>query len=62
MKEYEIYVKEVNNIFSILEKLKNVWPNNDNLNHIDEINQYKRAVIQGANYLNKQSASGKKDE
>lgn len=61
MKEYDIYVKEVNNIFSILENLKNKWPNNDNLNHIDEINQYKRAVIQGANFLNKQKTVGKKE-
>ena len=60
MKEYDTYVREVNNIFSILENLKNTWPNNDNLNHIDEINQYKRAVIQGANFLNKQKTTGKK--
>lgn len=60
MKEYDTYVREVNNIFSILENLKNTWPNNDNLNHIEEINQYKRAVIQGANFLNKQKEEGKK--
>lgn len=61
MIEYDTYVKEVNNIFSILEKLKNNWPNNDNLNHIEEINQYKRAVIMGANFLNKQKDEGKKE-
>ena len=61
MKDYDTYVKEVNSIFSILEKLKNTWPNNDNLNHIDEINQYKRAVINGANFLGKQKQSGKKE-
>lgn len=60
MNEYDTYVKEVNNVFSILENLKNTWPNNDNLNHIDEINQYKRVVIQGANFLNKQKTNGKK--
>lgn len=51
MSDYENYVKEVNNIFSILEKLKNSWSNNDNLNHIDEINKFKKAVIKGADFL-----------
>lgn len=55
MSEYENYVKEVNNIFSILEKLKNSWSNNDSLNHIDEINQFKKIVIQGADFLEQES-------
>lgn len=61
MSEYDMYVKEVNNIFSNLEKLKNSWANNDNLSHIEEINQYKRAVIQGANFIAKQNENGKKE-
>lgn len=61
MKDYDLYVKEVNNIFSILEKLKNNWPNNDNLNHIEEINKYKKVVINGANYLDKKKESRKKE-
>lgn len=61
MDDYEIYVKEVNTIFSILEKLKNSWTNNDNLNHIEEINEYKKVVIQGANFLDKQKEKGKKE-
>lgn len=55
MNEYENYVKEVNNIFSIIEKLKNSWSNNDSLNHIDEINQFKKIVIQGADFLEQES-------
>ncbi|MDO5002905.1 MAG: hypothetical protein Q4E39_01570 [bacterium] len=55
MNEYENYVKEVNNIFSILEKLKNSWSNNDSLTHIEEINQFKKAVIKGADFLDKES-------
>ncbi len=51
MNDYEQYVKEVNNIFSILEKLKNSWTNNDNLNHIEEINEYRKIVIRAANFL-----------
>lgn len=55
MNEYENYVKEVNNIFSILEKLKNSWSNNDSLTHIEEINQFKKTVIKGADFLDKES-------
>ena len=53
MNDYEIYVTEVNNIFSLLEKLKNSWTNNDNLSSIEEINEFKNVVIRGANYLEK---------
>ena len=53
MNDYEKYVTEVNNIFSLLEKLKNSWTNNDNLNSIEEINEFKNVVIRGANYLEK---------
>ena len=60
MSDYENYVKEVNNIFSILEKFKNSWFNNDNLNHIDEINKFKKAVIKGADFL--EQKEGKNEE
>lgn len=53
MNDYERYVTEVNNIFSLLEKLKNSWTNNDNLSSIEEINEFKNVVIRGANYLEK---------
>lgn len=53
MNDYEQYVTEVNNIFSLLEKLKNSWTNNDNLSSIEEINEFKNVVIRGANYLEK---------
>ena len=53
MNDYEKYVTEVNNIFSLLEKLKNSWTNNDNLSSIEEINEFKNVVIRGANYLEK---------
>ena len=55
MNEYENYVKDVNNIFSILVKLKNSWSNNDSLYHIDEINQFKKIVIQSADFLEQES-------
>lgn len=57
MSDYEKYVTEVNRIFSLLEKLKNNWTNNDNLNFIDDINEFKNVVIGGANYLDKKEES-----
>lgn len=51
MSDYEKYVTEVNTIFAILEKLKNGWTANDNLTHIEQINEFRKAVIDGANYL-----------
>ena len=61
MNEYETYVKAVNKIFAMWEKLKNNWTNNDSLNHIEEINKYKRAVIKGANILERQREDRKKE-
>jgi len=57
MSDYEKYVTEVNRIFSLLEKLKNNWTNNDSLNFIDDINEFKNVVIGGANYLDKKEES-----
>lgn len=53
MNDYEKYVTEVNTIFTILEKLKNGWTTNDNLTHIEQINEFRKEVIKGADYLEK---------
>lgn len=55
MNNYEKYVTEVNNIFSILEQLKKGWNNEDNLNFIEDINEYKDSVIKTATFLQKQN-------
>ena len=60
MKDYEKYVTEVNNIFSVLDKTKNNWTNNDNLSFIEEINEFKKSVIEGASIIQK-SAKLQKD-
>ena len=60
MKDYEKYVTEVNNIFSVLDKTKNNWTNNDNLSFIEEINEFKKSVIEGASII-KKSAKFQKD-
>ena len=57
MNDYERYVTEVNSIFSILEKLKTSWKNNDNLGMIEEIYEHKNKVINAANYLQQQKKS-----
>ncbi len=62
MSDYEKYVTEVNNIFSILEKLKNSWTNNDSLNSIEEINEYKNPVIQVASFLQNQLKNNSTDD
>lgn len=61
MNDYQKYVTEVNNIFSILEKLKNSWTNNDNLNNLDELDEFKSPVIEGANFLESLASKKKED-
>lgn len=60
MSDYEKYVTEINRIFSLLEKLKNGWTNNDHLNSIEEISEFKSIIIRGANYLEKQDKKERK--
>lgn len=57
MNDYEKYVTEVNTIFSILEKTKNAWTNNDNLSSIEDINEFKKSVIDGASIIQKNMSS-----
>lgn len=54
MNDYEKYVTEVNNIFKVLETLKNAWTNSDSLNLIEEVSEYKTPVIEAATFLQKQ--------
>ena len=54
MNDYEKYVTEVNNIFKVLETLKNAWTNSDSLNLIEEVSEYKTLVIEAATLLQKQ--------
>lgn len=54
MNDYEKYVTEVNNIFKVLETLKNAWTNSDSLNLVEEISEYKTPVIEAASFLQNQ--------
>ena len=45
MKDNNLYMKEVNLLFSILDKIEASWKNNDNLNYIEELRKYKNVLI-----------------
>lgn len=54
MTEYEKYVKSVNKIFENINKMKSTWPDTDNQNLIENIEQYKQVVIDSANLFSKE--------
>lgn len=45
MKDNNLYIKEVNLLFSILDKIEDSWKNSDNLNYIEELRKYKNVLI-----------------
>ena len=48
MSEYNEYVTAVNKIFDYLSKMKAGWNNQDNLNYIESIEEYREVVISNA--------------
>ena len=51
MNNYENYVKEINNIFSIIEKIKTNWNDVDNLKYVEEVNLFKEDIIKYASII-----------
>ena len=51
MKDYNQYVTAINKIFENLDKLKAGWNNLDNLNYIENIEEYKQDVIRTAELI-----------
>lgn len=51
MNNYENYVKEINNIFSIIEKIKINWNDVDNLKYVEEVNLFKEDIIKYASII-----------
>lgn len=45
MNNTEIYVNEVNTIFSALNLLEASWPNKDSINFINNLKEYKEEAI-----------------
>lgn len=63
MDNYNIYVTAVNKIFGYLETMKQNFSEQDNLNYIESIEEYKDAVIRNAEKLkNPQQQSQQKVE
>lgn len=52
MNNLEIYQQQINTIFSCLEKLGNSLKNQDNLNFINNLNEYKKDAIDFSNLIN----------
>ena len=51
MKDYNQFVTSINKIFDYLEKMKTGWNNQDNLNYIESIEEYKQDVIRTAELI-----------
>lgn len=56
MNDYELFVKEINNIFSIIEKTKKEFNNTDNLGYVDNIISYREDVLSCAALIEKSSS------
>ena len=48
MSEYDQYIGAINKIYTYLEAMKKAWPNQDNLNYIENIDTYRQIVINNA--------------
>ena len=56
MNNIEIYQKEINNIFSCLKKLKDNYSNQDNINYINNLEEYKEDAIMFLNLIKKEDS------
>ena len=59
MDEYNKYVTAINKIFGHISTMKVNWPDQDNLNYIESIEEYKTAVKESVENLKKNSTSPK---
>lgn len=62
MSEYEQYVQSVNRIFEIINRMKLLLPEQDNLSLIENIEQYKQVVITNANLFSNQKVQNNEVE
>ncbi len=62
MSEYEQYVQSVNKIFEIINRMKQVLPDQDNLSLIENIEQYKQVVITNASLFSNQKVENSEVE
>lgn len=58
MTDYNKYVLAVNKIFEVIAKIKQGYTETDNLNHISNIEEYKKIVVKAAEkFSNEKSKS-----
>ncbi len=62
MSEYEQYVQSVNRIFEIINRMKSLLPEQDNLSLIENIEQYKQVVITNASLFSNQKVQNNEVE
>lgn len=62
MSEYKEYVTAINKIFDYLAKMKVGWNNQDNLNYIESIEEYREVVVGSAELLKKEAINQNKME
>ena len=55
MTDYEKYVKEINNIYSILEKIKGSWNDDNNMEFLKQVDSFKDDVLSCAYLLEKKT-------
>lgn len=48
MSDYNKYVTAINKIFKIISQMKVSWTDQDNINYIESIEEYKKVVIDSA--------------
>lgn len=53
MSEYNRYVLSVNKIFELVNLMKEKWQDQDNINYIENIEEYKKAITNNAKLFDK---------
>lgn len=62
MNNNQIYQKEINTIFSYLQKLKETVSSNDNINYINNLEEYKNDAIIFSNLINEVDSRGESSD
>lgn len=57
MSDYDKYVSAVNKIFEISAQMKVNWQDQDNINYLDSIEEYRQIVIENANLFSREQPS-----
>lgn len=62
MSEYKEYVTSVNKIFDYISKMKAGWSSQDNINYIENIEEYKSVVANSVNLFKKDEEPKQQDQ